>query len=189
MNENTARTNYETIGEPKKTVGWLSGFPEERANEQTRLAGWYGHEVEEWYADGPDEDYSELRRLITDMRRGVIDTVVHRGPEFMPNDIDLLSEFFSAARETNTTVFAVEQEVPRPLDVLAAKLMPLLHEWNNNETADLAARGHHTIYASTSDVLGLRKLLRVAEASGSEVATRWLERLLPTVWLDGEERL
>lgn len=162
-----------------KTVGWFTSFPYELEMEKRVLSKWWGRTIEAWYVDTePTEEYPEFHHLIEDIKRGDIGVVVHRGLEYLPSDRELLDAFYEAARENDTSVMAVEPSRPQALEVLSAKLLLLLHEWDNNETADMAARGHHTIQADAEDVAELREHLK---QQGTSMSERWLKILEDSV--------
>lgn len=166
------------------TVGYLSGHEDDHEDEKRSLAEWRGHAIETWYADGAGGDYVHFRRLTEDVESGIVGAVVHRSIEFLPEDPELLDAFYEAARENDVVVLAVEESRPSAFEVLAAKLVPLLHEWNTRESEDMATRGHLTVYAGAEDVFKLREFLGQYD---DPIARRWVAILPPVAKIDSEE--
>lgn len=159
------------------TAGYLGAVfaPEVGSEKEAVICMNEGVEPDRWFVD-TEEGRAEFKALIAEVAQGNVHKVVLRDRIVLPNDVAQVGEFFDALVETDTELAYVEQGTTNPTEKFLAQLVPLLHEWNNGESAFMAERGWHTLHADTQDILWLRTFLH---RSGTPQARRWLERLLP----------
>lgn len=159
-------------------------FPQDLAGEKEAIVSWNGgEEPNRWFVD-LEEGRAEFKALVAEVAEGRVHKVVVRDRHVLPDNVALVGEFFDALMETDTELDYVQRGTTNPTEKFMAQLVPLLHEWNNGESAFMGARGWHTIHAGEADVRWLRGLLT---QNNTEQARRWLERLLPDIGADGWE--
>ncbi|MGW3274499.1 hypothetical protein ACWDFH_23965 [Streptomyces kronopolitis] len=160
------------------TAGYVGAtFPDEVESEKAAItAGNKGIVPDKWYVDL--KGWAQFNDLRADVDSGRVSRVVMRDRGVLPDNVDMIGEFFDAAMETSTELVYIDQRLAEPNERLMAQLVPLLHEWNNRESEFMAARGCFTIHAGLEDVRWLRDFIGQSE---SQQAKRWLEQLLPDI--------
>lgn len=161
------------------TAAYLGAlFPETLDGEKEAVIAWNdGEEPDRWYVDLED-NRAEFRALTAAVSEGRVHQVIVRDRHVLPDNVAWNGEFFDALLATDTELNYVERGTTNPTEKFMAQVLPLLHEWNNGESAFLAERGWHTIHAGNDDVRWLRNFLA---GSDSDEARRWLDRLLPDI--------
>jgi hypothetical protein len=173
------------MAEPEKprrrTVGYLYAMLPEEPDWTDKFKGDVGRAckatIEDWLIDyqqsGEFASDLVLRKLIVQMNQGLIGAVAYMGDTYLPDDPELVGEFFDAALD-NDVELCTEQGTPYPERKLLAQIGALLAEHERTtEEWWLNKRGQITLRLGVAESADLR---RMCEADGGKVAKSFLRQ-------------